>query len=95
MLSRNMYSEHGLLALMRPPAGQVCHALMVVSYWTPGSAQRHAAKLISSQSSRALMVLATLPSVRRSSCQSLSASIASKNASGMRTELFEFWPLTV
>jgi hypothetical protein len=38
-----MYSEHGLLALMRPEAGQVCQALIVVSYCTPGSAQRHAA----------------------------------------------------
>ena len=29
--SRNMYSEHGLEALMRPLSGQVCHSLMVVS----------------------------------------------------------------
>ena len=90
-----MYSEHGFDALMRPPAGQVCHALIVLSYWTPGSAQRHAAKLISFQSSFALMVFATLPSTRRMRFQSLSASSASKNPSGMRTELFEFWPLTV
>jgi hypothetical protein len=41
--SRNMYSEHGLLALIRPPAGQVCHSLIVVSNCTPGSAQAHAA----------------------------------------------------
>ena len=43
VLSRNIYSEHGLDALMRPPFGQVCHSLMVVSYCVPGSAQRHAA----------------------------------------------------
>jgi len=41
--SRNMYSEHGLEALMRPLAGQVCHSLMVVSYCTPGSAEAQAA----------------------------------------------------
>ncbi len=30
--SRNMYSEQGFEALMRPSSGQVCHSLMVVSY---------------------------------------------------------------
>ena len=41
-----MYSEHGFDALMRPDTGQVCQSLIVVSYWTPGSAQRHAASAI-------------------------------------------------
>jgi hypothetical protein len=41
--SRNMYSEHGFEALMRPEAGQVCQSLMVVSYWMPGSALAQAA----------------------------------------------------
>src|SRR3954449_4623518 len=49
-----MYSEHGLDALMRPEFGDVCHWLIVVSYCTPGSAQRHAASEISRMSSRAL-----------------------------------------
>ena len=40
--SRNMYSEQGLDALMRPEFGQVCHLLIVVSYWTPGSPQAQA-----------------------------------------------------
>ena len=48
-----MYSEHGFDALIRPVFGHVCHSLMVVSYWTPGSAQRHAASAISPISSRA------------------------------------------
>src|SRR4030065_603630 len=43
LLSRCMYSEHGLLALIRPVAGHVCHSLIVVSYCIPGSAQSHAA----------------------------------------------------
>ena len=37
--SRNMYSLHGLLALIGPEFGQVCQRLMVVSYCTPGSPQ--------------------------------------------------------
>ena len=41
-----MYSEHGLDALIRPDSGQVCQRLIVVSYWTPGSAQRQAASAI-------------------------------------------------
>src|SRR5438034_11595820 len=51
VLSRNMYSLHGLLALMRPLLGQVCHLLMVVSYCTPGSpqCQAHSAMRVSSQ----------------------------------------------
>src|SRR5919108_608689 len=50
-----MYSEHGFDALMRPEFGDVCHWLIVVSYWTPGSAQRHAASAILRMSSRAGM----------------------------------------
>src|ERR1700750_2152328 len=48
-----MYSEHGLDALIRPELGDVCHWLIVVSYCTPGSAQRQAASEISRMSSRA------------------------------------------
>ena len=48
-----MYSEHGFDALIRPEFGHVCHWLIVVSYWTPGSAQRQAASAISLISSRA------------------------------------------
>jgi len=49
-----MYSEHGLLARMRSVFGQVCQRLIVVSNWTPGSAQRHAAQAILSNRSLAL-----------------------------------------
>ena len=44
--SRNMYSLHGLLALMRAVFGQVCQSLMVVSYWMPGSPHCQAASAI-------------------------------------------------
>src|SRR5919202_948098 len=42
-LSRCMYSEHGLLAVMRPDSGVVCQSLIVSSYWMPGSAHSQAA----------------------------------------------------
>src|SRR3569833_3710278 len=41
--SRNMYSELGLLATIGPAAGEVCHSLIVVWKWMPGSAEAHAA----------------------------------------------------
>src|SRR5690349_22168485 len=37
--SRNMYSEQGFEARMRPPAGQVCQSFMVVLKCRPGSAE--------------------------------------------------------
>src|SRR5882757_7029055 len=62
--SKNMYSEHGLEALMRPDSGQVCQSLIVVSYCTPGSAECQAASATLSHNARALTVRATLPVVR-------------------------------
>src|SRR6185503_8837178 len=88
--SRNIYSEQGLEALIRPSSGHVCHSLMVVSYCVPGSAQIHAAHAILSQSSRALICLTTLPSTRRVSGHSPSFSSASKKLLGTRTLLLEF-----
>src|SRR5215212_10289440 len=86
-----MYSEHGLEALIRPDTGEVCHWLMIVSYWTPGSAQRHAASAISRINSRAGSVSVGCPVVRetRSHCRSFST--ACMNSSVSRTELLAFW----
>ena len=86
-----MYSEHGFDALIRPEFGHVCHALIVVSYWTPGSAHCHAASAICWSRSRALVVATTVPSVRAVRFQSAPASAASMKASVTRTELFAFW----
>src|SRR6188472_340535 len=87
-----MYSEHGLDALMRPEFGDVCHWLIVVSYWTPGSAQRHAASEISRISSRAFTGSPTgSPVVRAIRCQSSSFSTACMNSSVTRSELLAFW----
>ena len=93
--SRNMYSEQGFDALMRPSWGHVCHSLMVVSYWTPGSAHDQADSEMLSQSCLAGTRLCTSPSVRLISSQSSSLSSASKKEFGTRTLLFAFWPLTV
>src|SRR3954470_6238350 len=87
-----MYSLHGLEALMRPEFGHVCHWLIVVSYWTPGSAQRQAASAISRISSRALTGSPIgSPVVRAIRCQSASSSTACMNSSVTRTELLAFW----
>src|SRR3954451_6724679 len=87
-----MYSEHGLDALMRPDAGHVCHWLIVVSYWTPGSAQRQAASAMSRMSSRAEIAAPIgSPVLRAVVRHSSSFSTACMNASVTRTELFAFW----
>src|SRR5918992_1208196 len=91
LLSTCIYSEQGLDALMRPEFGEVCHWLIVVSYWTPGSAQRHAASEISRISSRAETVSVGSPVVRDVSCQSSSFSTACMKSSVTRTELLAFW----
>src|SRR5262245_40484947 len=100
-----MYSLHGLLALILPSVGHVCHSLTVVSNCTPGSAQLQAAKAIWSQRSRAFMVLegfgsrfslrAFSFSVRQKSGHGPSSWTAFMNSLVIRTELFEFWPETV
>ncbi|CAB4882262.1 unannotated protein [freshwater metagenome] len=87
-----MYSEQGFEALMRPEFGLVCHWLIVVSYWTPGSAQRHAASAISRISSRASIGSPTgSPVAREVVRHSAPSSTACMNSSVTRTELFAFW----
>src|ERR671928_1065766 len=89
--SMDMYSEHGLEALIRPVFGSVCHELIVVSYWTPGSADSHAAWAIWRRSSRASRVSTTAPSRRAVRFHSPPSTAASMNVSVTRTELFAFW----
>src|SRR5271155_1426171 len=91
-LSTCMYSEQGFDALIRPLFGEVCHWLIVVSYCTPGSAQRQAASAISRISSRAGIGSPTgLPVARAVRCHARSSSTARMNSSVIRTELFAFW----
>src|SRR3954463_4610485 len=86
-----MYSLHGFDALMRPEFGEVCQSLIVVSYWTPGSAQRHAASEISRMSSRASVVSTGSPVTRAVSAHSSPFSTARMKSSVTRTELLAFW----
>src|ERR1044072_8510404 len=86
-----MYSEHGLEALIRPDSGEVCQRLMIVSYWTPGSAQRQAASALWFIRSRAGSAFVGSPVVRAFRSQSSPASTASMNSSVTRTELLAFW----
>ena len=93
-LSRLMYSEQGLDALMRPVSGLVCQSLMVSSYWMPGSAQAHAASLIVRNSLRASTVSTTEPSMRAVRPKGSPFSTACMNRSETRTELLAFWYCT-
>src|SRR4051794_5724876 len=94
-LSRLMYSEHGLDAVIRPVSGLVCQSLIVSSYCSPGSAHSHAASLIFLKSSRASTVSMTSPVVRERSPNGLPSSTARMNSSLTRTELLAFWYCTL
>src|SRR5450432_4938574 len=85
--SRNIYSLHGLLALMRPVFFDVCHLLMVVSYCMPGSPHCQVASAIFFMMSRALRVLTGAPSLTVRVVNSASRSTARMNSSVTRTEL--------
>src|SRR3954452_14848651 len=90
-LSSDMYSEHGLDAVIRPVSGLVCQSLIVSSYCSPGSAHSHAAWLILRNSSRASTVSITSPVLRARSPNSVPSSTARMNSSLTRTELLAFW----
>src|SRR5690554_4813531 len=80
-LSRCMYSEQGLLALIRPAFGVVCHLLIVVSNCIPGSAHSQADSAICRKRSRAFTVLTALPVVTALRSQFSSFSTACINSS--------------
>src|SRR5918994_3175401 len=90
-LSKCMYSEQGLLALMRAVFGAVCHLLIVVSYCMPGSAHSQAASAIWFIRSRAGIERTSSPVVTALSAQSSPLITACMNSSVTRTELFAFW----
>src|SRR2546429_9957986 len=87
-----MYSEHGLDALIRPEFGDVCQSLIVLSYWTPGSAHCQGAWAIWRMSSRASIVSPIgLPSTRAVSCQAPPRTTPLIHSVVTRTELLAFW----
>ena len=94
-LSSDMYSEHGLDAVIRPVSGLVCQSLMTSSYWMPGSAHSHAASAILLNSSRASTSSMTSPVSRARSPNSVPSSTAFMNSSLTRTELLAFWYWTL
>src|ERR1700734_3241655 len=92
--SRNIYSEHGLEALMRSVAFDVCQRLIVVSYCMPGSPHCHADSAMAFIMSRARYLSAGLPSLTLRVHQSRSSSTARMNSSVTRTEWLAFWKNT-
>src|ERR671928_1226496 len=95
LLSRLMYSEQGLDALIRPVSGLVCQSLIVSSYWMPGSAHSQAAWVTLRNRSLASTVSITEPSRRERSPKSVPSSTARMNSSETRTELLAFWYWTL
>src|SRR3954464_15898481 len=93
-LSSDMYSEHGLDAVIRPVSGFVCQSLIVSSYCSPGSAHSHAACAILWNSSRASTSSMTSPVLRAQSPNVEPSSTARMNSSETRTELLAFWYCT-
>src|SRR6185437_13490490 len=89
--SRNMYSLHGLEALMRAVFLLVCQRLMVVSYCMPGSPHCQVASEILCIRSHALYSLMGVPSFTARVQKVPSFSTACMNSSVTRTELFAFW----
>ena len=95
LLSRLMYSEHGLDALIRPVSGLVCQSLIVSSYWMPGSAHSQAAWVTLRNRVLASTVSMTEPSMRARRPNSAPSSTARMNSSETRTELLAFWYWTL
>src|SRR5919205_1926542 len=95
LLSRLMYSEQGLDALIRPVSGLVCQSLIVSSYWMPGSAHSQAAWVTLRNRSLASTVSMTEPSCRARRPNSVPSSTARMNSSDTRTELLAFWYWTL
>src|SRR6516162_9199288 len=89
--SRNMYSEQGLLALIRALFFEVCQRFTVVSYCIPGSPQCHVDSAILESSSLALSFSFGCPSMTFFVHQSRFSSTARIKSSVTRTEWFAFW----
>src|SRR5580692_6982270 len=90
-LSRNMYSLHGLDALMRAVFLLVCQRLMVVSNCMPGSPHSQVDSAILCMMSRALCFFTGWWSFTVCVQNSPSFSYARMNSSLTRTELLAFW----
>src|SRR5215470_2295286 len=94
-LSKWTYSEHGLLAVIRPVSGHVCQLLIVSSYWIPGSAHSQAACAILRNRPFASTVSRTSPVILAARPKVPPFSTARMNSSDTRTELLAFWYWTL
>src|SRR5262245_5930211 len=94
LLSRCMYSEHGLEALIRPVFGHVCQSLMVVSNCMPGSPHWWVASAIMCRRSDAGIVSHDSPLVTYRVVQVRPSRAARMKSSVTRTELLAFWKNT-
>src|SRR6266542_1451106 len=88
-LSKCMYSEHGLEALMRAVFEQVCQSFIVLSYCMTGSPQKYVLSAIMREVSQGWRVMTYLVFHSRSS------STARMKSSVTRTELLAFWKNTL
>src|SRR5437879_3395978 len=90
--SRNMYSEQGFEALIRPEFGQVFQWFTVESYCTPGSPQAQAHSAIRLSMSRTGHAgPSCFGSVTQCVTHGRSSTTACMNSSLTRTERFAFW----
>src|SRR3981081_1138347 len=89
--SRNMYSEQGLDALMRPVFLLVCQRLIVESNCMPGSPRCQVASAIECMGARALYSLTGVRSLTVRVMKVPSVSTPRMNSSVTRTELLAFW----
>ncbi len=89
--STNMYSEHGLEALIRAVFLHGFQRLTVESNCMPGSPHCQVASAISRSSSRAFSFFTGWPEITARVHQSPSSSTACMNSSVTRTELLAFW----
>src|SRR5437867_1300627 len=88
--SRNIYSEHGLLALIRAVFFEVCQRFTVVSYCIPGSPQCQVESAIFIIRSRARSFSAGWPSVTFFLHPFLSSPPARMTSSDPGNELFAY-----
>src|ERR1700739_1282180 len=89
--SRNMYSEQGLDALMRPVFLLVCQRLIVESNCIPGSPHCQVASAMVCISARARSSFTGFLSLTVRVEKVESVSTARMNSSVTRTELLAFW----
>src|SRR5437763_17098835 len=94
VLSRNRYSEHGLVEFWRSVPLQVCHLWMVESNCIPGSPQMWVPSAIFRSNVRASFFSHGFPSRTRFVHHSRPSTAAAMNSSLTRTLRFSFWYIT-